>query len=234
VGAVARQASQALEPQAFRALTALLQHLVGGTDNLSTALIGCRIMRAVYSRGDPTLQYLVRSHGALRWAQRLSSTKDVAQCGLYRQLHHEKVTPEDLSREAKALYDELCQGAEAEGAALAGDSEEWKVNARPLAGGRGGTAQVPFKGCLPSDSMFLPDGSGVLRRVSRVVPPNPRRGAPPRDHHRAGQARGGRAGGGRDRQRRPPRLPGAAQEDGEGHPGTPKSTLPNHRSPSTC
>ena len=31
---------QALEPQAFRALTALLQHLVGGTDNLSTVARG--------------------------------------------------------------------------------------------------------------------------------------------------------------------------------------------------
>merc|ERR1711879_456881 len=87
---------QALEPQAFRALTALLQHFVGGTDSLSTAVIGCRIMRALVARPDPTLQYLVRSHGALRWAQRLSSTKDVAQCGLYRQPHHEKVTPDEL------------------------------------------------------------------------------------------------------------------------------------------
>jgi len=116
---------QALEPQAFRALTALLQHFVGATDNLSTALVGCRIMRALYSRGDPTLQYIVRSHGALRWSERLSATKDIAQCGLYRQAHHEKVTPEELSREAKALYDDLCAGQAGQP-----EEEEWHANSR--------------------------------------------------------------------------------------------------------
>jgi len=116
---------QALEPQAFRALTALLQHFVGATDNLSMALVGCRMMRALYSRGDPTLQDIVRSHGALRWSERLSATKDIAKCGLYRQAHHEKVTPEELRKEAKALYDDLCKGQ----AGQPGE-EEWHANTR--------------------------------------------------------------------------------------------------------
>lgn len=45
----------ALEPQAFRARTALLQPIVGAIDNNSTALVGCRTMSAIYSCGDPSL-----------------------------------------------------------------------------------------------------------------------------------------------------------------------------------
>eukprot|EP00971_Amphidinium_carterae_P012795 252275-Amphidinium_carterae.1 len=74
---------QALEPTEFRALVALLQHFVSGADSLSTAYLGCRIMRAIYERGDAALQHLVRSHGASRWACRLAATKDVSQCGLH-------------------------------------------------------------------------------------------------------------------------------------------------------
>jgi hypothetical protein len=117
---------QSLEPQAFRALTALMQHLVGSTDSLSTAVIGSRIMRAIYSRPDAALQEVVRSHGALRWSQRLASTKDIAQCGLYRQHNHEKVLPEELCKEARALMAELKVGS------VSGDDdcEEWRSNAR--------------------------------------------------------------------------------------------------------
>jgi len=116
---------QALEPVAFRGLMALFQHFVGGADNLSSAYLGCRIMRAVYQQGDPTLQYLVRSHGAARWARRLAATKDVAQCGLYRQPHHERVTQEELSQEALALVEVLDKQSTGEE-----DPQDWQSNAK--------------------------------------------------------------------------------------------------------
>lgn len=125
-----RVVKQALEPQAFRALSALLQHFVGGTDSLSTAVIGCRLMRALHMRNDQTLRYLVTCHGALRWSKRLASTKDVAQCGLYRQPPHEKVTPEELCKEAKALHDELMSGRAGEGEAARGADEDWRQNTK--------------------------------------------------------------------------------------------------------
>lgn len=118
-----RVVKQSLEPLAFRALISLFQHFVGGTDNVSTAWLGCRIMRAVYLQNDTTLQYLVRSHGAPRWTRRLAVTRDVAQCGLYRQPHHEKVTPEELSKEAKAL----CELFGDEGTE---NPEEWRANSK--------------------------------------------------------------------------------------------------------
>eukprot|EP00441_Pelagodinium_beii_P002867 CAMPEP_0197698514 /NCGR_PEP_ID=MMETSP1338-20131121/119437_1 /TAXON_ID=43686 ORGANISM="Pelagodinium beii, Strain RCC1491" /NCGR_SAMPLE_ID=MMETSP1338 /ASSEMBLY_ACC=CAM_ASM_000754 /LENGTH=459 /DNA_ID=CAMNT_0043281921 /DNA_START=84 /DNA_END=1460 /DNA_ORIENTATION=+ len=64
-------------------------------------------MRALYKHPDPKLRYLVRSHGAHRWAQRLCIGKDVAQCGIYRQAHHEKITVEDLSKEAQGLCQDM-------------------------------------------------------------------------------------------------------------------------------
>lgn len=132
---------QALEPQAFRALSALLQHFVGGTDNISIAMVGCRIMRALYSRSDPTLRHLVLSHGAERWVRKLASLKDAAQCGLYRLPHHDKVTPDDLNKEANALLQEVSQSSsgpdqadrmqEVEEQADAGvRDDQWRQNAR--------------------------------------------------------------------------------------------------------
>eukprot|EP00427_Karlodinium_veneficum_P014932 CAMPEP_0169073776 /NCGR_PEP_ID=MMETSP1015-20121227/6922_1 /TAXON_ID=342587 /ORGANISM="Karlodinium micrum, Strain CCMP2283" /LENGTH=289 /DNA_ID=CAMNT_0009133049 /DNA_START=211 /DNA_END=1077 /DNA_ORIENTATION=- len=48
--------------------------------------------------------------------------QDVAQCGLYRQPHHDKVAPKELSNEAKTLLNEL--------SAAKGDKEyEWRSNA---------------------------------------------------------------------------------------------------------
>ncbi|CAE7195090.1 hecd-1 [Symbiodinium natans] len=115
----------ALEPQAFCALTTLLQHVVGGTDNLSVALLGCRIMKSMYQKGDAKLQHVVRSHGAERWAKRISVSKDVALCGIYRQAHNEKVTVDELSQEAQSLLEELQKSGE-------GESEnadaEWRTN----------------------------------------------------------------------------------------------------------
>ncbi|CAE8601169.1 unnamed protein product [Polarella glacialis] len=119
---------ESLQLQAFRALTALLQHLVGGTDNVSVALVGCRIMQALCSQPDPTLRYLVRSHGAKRWAERLSTSKDIAQCGLYRQPSHEKVPTEELRREAQALHQELLK-EETPSEGEAQDAEAWRSNA---------------------------------------------------------------------------------------------------------
>jgi hypothetical protein len=52
--------------------------------------------------------------------------KDVAQCGLYRQPHHEKVTPEELSKEVKALIDEVSALKENEEDA----ADSWRANAR--------------------------------------------------------------------------------------------------------
>jgi len=116
---------EALEPQAFCALTTLLQHVVGGTDNLSVALLGCRIMRAIYQKGDAKLRHLVQSHGAKRWAQRISGSKDVAQCGIYRQAHNEKVTVDELSQEAQSLLEELQKSSEGE----KDDPDlEWRLN----------------------------------------------------------------------------------------------------------
>ncbi|CAE8625894.1 unnamed protein product, partial [Polarella glacialis] len=145
---------EALEPQAFRALTALLQHLVGGTDNMSVALVGCRLMRALYSQSDPRLRYLVQSHGAKRWAERLATAKDPAQCGLCRQLSNtEKVTMEELSREAQALSDELGTGLEVEPME---QSEEWRSN-KPLLevvqALQGASEEVPGR-MAPAEGLF--------------------------------------------------------------------------------
>lgn len=117
---------KALEPQAFRALASLLQHFVGSADSLSAALVGCRIMRAIWARGDLALRTLVRSHGVPRWARRLAATRDVAQCGLYRNPHHEKVTPEELCKEAKALCEEIAGTTDAQEP----EGEEWRANSQ--------------------------------------------------------------------------------------------------------
>lgn len=52
---------------------ALREPKVGGTDNLGVALVGCRIMRALYKQPDPRLRYLIRSRLATkrgRWVSR--------------------------------------------------------------------------------------------------------------------------------------------------------------------
>ncbi|CAE7465907.1 kptA [Symbiodinium sp. CCMP2592] len=84
-----------------------------------------RIMRAIYQKGDAKLRHLVQSHGAKRWAQRISGSKDVAQCGIYRQAHNEKVTIDELSQEAQSLLEELQKSSEGE----KDDPDlEWRLN----------------------------------------------------------------------------------------------------------
>eukprot|EP00930_Biecheleria_cincta_P058698 TRINITY_DN4449_c0_g2_i1.p1 TRINITY_DN4449_c0_g2~~TRINITY_DN4449_c0_g2_i1.p1 ORF type:complete len:2425 (+),score=436.97 TRINITY_DN4449_c0_g2_i1:100-7374(+) len=145
--------TDALEPQAFRALTALLQHFVGGTDSLNVALVGCRIMRALYNQPDLKLRYLVRSHGAKRWAERLSKGKDFAQCGIYRQAHHEKVPTEELSKEARALLMdmEVLQEGEQEDC-----TNEWQSNTKLVELVQAlQTASEPMPGRLaPAEGLF--------------------------------------------------------------------------------
>jgi len=114
---------ESLEPQAYCALTALLQHLVGSNDNLGVALGGCRIMRALYNQPDLKLRYLIRSHGVRRWTERLSG--DITQCGIHRQTHQDKVTQEELSKEAQLLNEELRQVREGETADF---DTEWRSN----------------------------------------------------------------------------------------------------------
>eukprot|EP00435_Cladocopium_sp_Y103_P060782 s327_g22.t1 len=99
---------------------------VGSTDNLGVALVGCRIMRALYNQPDLKLRYLIRSHGVSRWTQRLSG--DITQCGIHRQGHHDKVTAEELSKEAQLLAEDLRQGCEGEAPDL---NAEWRNN-QPL------------------------------------------------------------------------------------------------------
>lgn len=118
---------ETLEPVTFRALTALLQHLVGGTESWSMALSGCRLLQALYACRDPALKYLVCSHGVLRWAQRLVNAKDAAQCGLYRQQHQEKVSFDELVSEAQNLLTELRRPRDDGDVPVEG--EEWKANA---------------------------------------------------------------------------------------------------------
>eukprot|EP00930_Biecheleria_cincta_P041545 TRINITY_DN2849_c2_g1_i1.p1 TRINITY_DN2849_c2_g1~~TRINITY_DN2849_c2_g1_i1.p1 ORF type:complete len:800 (+),score=158.27 TRINITY_DN2849_c2_g1_i1:104-2503(+) len=60
---------------ALRALSGLLQHFVGGADGVKTALMGCRICRALLAKGEEAFLSLVQSHGVLRWARWLASRK---------------------------------------------------------------------------------------------------------------------------------------------------------------
>lgn len=63
-----------LDATSLRAISRLLQHIVGGADGLKTALLGCRVCKALASRHQ-VLAQLVQCHGVLRWATWLAARK---------------------------------------------------------------------------------------------------------------------------------------------------------------
>ena len=63
-----------IDASSLRAISRLLQHIVGGADGLKTALLGCRVCRALAKRHQ-VFAHLVQGHGVLRWATWLAARK---------------------------------------------------------------------------------------------------------------------------------------------------------------
>lgn len=114
-----------LDASCIRALSRLLQHIVGSADGLKPALLGCRICRALVSRDEASLAQLVNCHGVHRWASWLASRKPTGPLpspprghsltsllsGHQHQQHQhvlqQRASGEELSCEAKLLSSEL-------------------------------------------------------------------------------------------------------------------------------
>ncbi|CAJ1376741.1 unnamed protein product [Effrenium voratum] len=118
-----------LTPSLLRALSRLLQHTIGGADGLKTALLGCRICRALVSHDEASLARFVHCHGVLRWANWLASRKPTGPpppprsgnsmsslfSGHQQQQHQQlqqRAAGEELSSEASLLALELAEAEE--------------------------------------------------------------------------------------------------------------------------
>eukprot|EP00931_Biecheleriopsis_adriatica_P016462 TRINITY_DN12116_c0_g1_i1.p1 TRINITY_DN12116_c0_g1~~TRINITY_DN12116_c0_g1_i1.p1 ORF type:complete len:2177 (+),score=496.16 TRINITY_DN12116_c0_g1_i1:94-6624(+) len=133
---------ECLKPASVRALSGLLQNFVGGADGVKTALLGCRVCRALLSRGEEGLVRMIQSHGILRWARWLASRKPTGPAptpprggsslssllGHQQQQHQQQLqqraATEELAVEAGLLAQELVAAAGGEDWLPSGDLAE--------------------------------------------------------------------------------------------------------------
>mmetsp|Transcript_89616 Transcript_89616/g.159100 ORF Transcript_89616/g.159100 Transcript_89616/m.159100 type:complete len:2405 (-) Transcript_89616:69-7283(-) len=98
-------------PMAAAALGKLLQDAVQGTSGPMSALQSMRLARALKARSkeEPEMLTFILRHGVHRWAHQIAAMKDPVQGGAFGPAcqHEKTVSSEELTREAKALDDEL-------------------------------------------------------------------------------------------------------------------------------